>query len=563
MTVLNTLVAVIPMLGILIFVHELGHFLAAKACGVRVLKFSLGFGPPIGFGRFQLRWLRSGTEYVVAWFPLGGFVKMLGEQIPGQGLEEPEVIDARPDEYLNSKRTWQKLLITFAGPAMNLLLPVVAFAAVLWVGIPRATSVVGLVEPESPAAIAGLRPGDRLVSVDGETLAWWRDVEQEIRATSQGALHFGVEREGEIIELVVPVIARSGIDDFGGVAKIGWIGVGHRRLSALLGVPTAASPAAMAGLRSGDRVVRLADQPVEDWEQLRDLYAAAGSAQVEVEVARGEAAGAEPEHEQLSVPALGDLEALGVVSAAVLVGVVSPGMPAERVGLATGDLILAVDGRPVGSFGTFAETVRASQGRALRITYARDGAVASVSVNPELKTVAGPLEIEGMDEDVYMIGISHTLSTLPGAERLDQVRNPLVLVPRAVEMTVDMTTGFLRGLAKLLTGEVGVDKLAGPIGIAEIARRSLDLGWQVYLTTMILISINLGILNLLPIPILDGGQALIYAVEGIKRSPISLDNRARVQQIGFTMLVLLMGLAFWNDLSRHWSRFIEWLSTAL
>jgi regulator of sigma E protease len=473
------------------------------------------------------------------------------------------VVDAAPHEYLNAKRTWQKLAITFAGPGMNLLLPVVAFAAVLWVGIPRATSVVGLVEPESPAAVAGLRPGDRLVSVDGEALEWWRDVEQKIRATGQGALHFEVERDGEVIAVEVPVVARSGIDDFGGVAKIGWIGLEHRRLSAVLGVPAADSPAARAGLRSGDRVIRLGDQPVESWEQLRDLYAKAGPGPLEVEVARGGAAGAEAVNQQLSVPALGDLDALGVISAAVLVGVVSPDMPAERAGLAAGDLILAVDGRRVGSFGSFAETVRASQGHPLRITYARDGVVASVSVKPELKTVAGPLEIEGMDEDVYMIGIAHTLSTLPGVERLDRVRNPLIALPRAVEMTVEMTAGSLKGLGKLLAGEVGVDKLAGPIGIAEIARKSLDLGWQVYLSTMILISINLGILNLLPIPILDGGQALIYAVEGIKRTPISLDNRARVQQIGITMLVLLMGLAFWNDLSRHWNNFVEWLSTGL
>ena len=136
-------------------------------------------------------------------------------------------------------------------------------------------------------------------------------------------------------------------------------------------------------------------------------------------------------------------------------------------------------------------------------------------------------------------------------------------LPRAVGMTVDMTAVFLRGLGKLLSGEVGADKLAGPIGIAEIARKSLDLGWQAYLSTMILISINLGIVNLLPIPILDGGQMLIYLVEGVKRSPISMRSRELVQQTGLILLVLLMGLAFWNDLSRHWTQFVEWISTGL
>ena len=130
-------------------------------------------------------------------------------------------------------------------------------------------------------------------------------------------------------------------------------------------------------------------------------------------------------------------------------------------------------------------------------------------------------------------------------------------------MTLDYTKVFLKGIGKLISGEVGTDKLAGPIGIAEIARKSLDHGWQAYLTTMILISINLGIVNLLPIPILDGGQMLIYAIEGVKGSSISLRTREYVQQVGLVALVMLMALAFWNDLSRHWGQFVEWISTAL
>ena len=130
-------------------------------------------------------------------------------------------------------------------------------------------------------------------------------------------------------------------------------------------------------------------------------------------------------------------------------------------------------------------------------------------------------------------------------------------------MTVDLTSVFLLGIGKLISGEVGTDKLAGPIGIAEIARKSLDLGWQAYLSTMILLSINLGIVNLLPIPILDGGQMIIYLVEGIRRAPISLRSREIVQQAGLIMIVIVMALAFWNDLSRHWARFVEWLGTAL
>jgi len=562
---LEYLFAVIPMLGILIFVHELGHFLVAKACGVRVIKFSLGFGPPIGIGRFRLRWERAGTEYVIAWFPLGGFVKMLGEQLHGDEPEPHEIPDARPDEYLNAKRTWQKLAITFAGPVMNLLLPVVAFVIVLWVGIPKSLPVIGMVERGSPAARVGLAPGDRILEIDGVPVSWWDEVSTQERAAVGEALDLRLERDGEIIERTVPVDATSSLDEFGSVLEVGRIGIGNRRLPALLGVPAVGSPADLAGLRSGDLVESVDGEPVEDWEALRRIYeSAAGPVRFGVRLV-GTVAQEDKEEAPLetrTVPALGTLAALGVVPATALVQEVSPGRPADRAGLQSGDLIVAVDGEPVGSFASFAETVRSSEGRPLEITYARGGEITRVLVAPEQEKVAGPLDIEGMEESVYRIGISHAVATLPGAEQIDQVRNPMVAIPRAVEMTVDTTVLFLRGLGKLLTGEVKADKLAGPIGIAEIARKSLDIGWKAYLSTMILISINLGILNLLPIPVLDGGQALIYAIEGIQRSPLSLRTRERVQGLGLTMLLMLMGLAFWNDLSRHWSNFVEWLTGA-
>ncbi|MGH0035356.1 MAG: RIP metalloprotease RseP [Myxococcota bacterium] len=568
MSLFDYLYAVIPMLGILIFVHELGHFLVAKACGVRVLKFSLGFGSPIGFGRFRMRWERGGTEYVVAWFPLGGFVKMLGENLVVQGEDDPDaVVDAAPDEYLNAKPIWQKLSIVAAGPAMNLLLPVVAFLGVLWVGVPRPDAVIGTVESGSPAAEAGLVPGDRIEAIEGEPVVYWEDVETAVRGRTEGELALRIERAGATRDLVVPVTARSGLDEFGGVQSVGWIGIDDRRLPSLVGVPSASSPAARAGLRSGDRIASLGGAEIEDWQALgRALAAVPAPGRAVLEVVRwtpADVEGGEPVETRLSVelPLAAetppDLAGLGIVPATVLVSAVSPGFPADRAGLRSGDLIVTVDGRPVGSFSSFQETVRSSEGRPLELTYARQGELATVTLAPEERLLPGPL---GLEEKTYLIGITHALATLPGATRLEQERNPLFAFPRAIGMTWDMTAQFLRGLGKLATGEIGRDKLAGPIGIAEIARKSLDLGWQAYLYTMILISINLGILNLLPIPVLDGGQALIFIVEGVKRAPISLRTREIVQSLGLTMILMLMGLAFWNDISRNWSKLVEWLT---
>lgn len=554
MTALSYLFALVAMLGVLVFVHELGHFLVAKWCGVRVLKFSIGFGPTIGFGRWKLAWTRGGTEYVVAWFPLGGFVKMLGES-PEDEEQDPEV-RFHPEETLGAKPVWQKLAIVFAGPAMNLLLPVVIFVGTLAVGIPRALPVVGTVEAGSPAAAAGLLPGDTVLAVDGEPVRWWDDVEEVLRARPGREVALRVERAGETRDVVVPVAARAGLDAFGGVKKTGWSGVGHMRLRATLGIPDAASPAAKAGLHSGDRVTRVGDTAVEDWRGFETAYAAA-TGEVVLAVERGDAE--KPETREVTVPALGSAQALRVLPAAVLVSRVEPGSPADRAGIQAGDLLLAVDGAPVGSFPSFAEIVRASQGRALEIAYARAGQTISVRVAPELKDADTGL---GVTEPRYLIGVTAEAPALVGAVGKDVERNPLISIPRAVGMTAEVTRTFLQGLGKLVTGEVSSKQLAGPIGIAEIAHNAMQRGWEAYLSTLILISINLGVLNLLPIPVLDGGQAVLFLIEGVKRSPVSLRTREVVQQIGLTVLVALMGFAFWNDLSRHWTRLVDWLRSS-
>ena len=542
----------VVLLSVLIFVHEFGHFLVAKACGVRVLKFCLGFGPPVRIGRLRLAWKRGHTEYAIAWFPLGGFVKMLGENPDEQ--DDPET-RANASETLGAKPLWQKLAIVFAGPAMNLLLPVVVFLGTLFVGMPRPSAVVGDVEAGSPAAHAGIEAGDRIVAIAGQPVTWWGDVEDEVRSQPGREVELVVEHGGERRSVALAVEPRSGLDEFGGTAKVGWSGLGHRRPRAMLGVPDADSPAHTAGLRSGDLVVAVSGTPVEDWRALAHAYAAApagGALAFSVE------RGAAPALQRIEVeaPARGDLAALGVLPANVLVSTVQAGTPAERAGIRPGDLVLSVDGTPVTSFQSFAEAVRTSGGQPLEIVYARDGVATHVTLQPEFKTVEiGP----GLEDTRYLVGVTGAPATLPGTFAIDRERNPLKALPRAVEMTVSITGTFLRGLGKIVTGEVSRNQVAGPIGIANIASKSWEQGWETYLSTLVLISINLGILNLLPIPILDGGQAVLFLVEGAKRSPLSLRTRLAVQQIGLTVLALIMGMAFWNDISRYGARALDWL----
>ena len=596
MAFVDHLFAVIPMLGILILVHELGHFLVAKAFGVRVLKFSIGFGAPIGFGKNRLRWERGGTEYVIGWIPLGGLVQMLGERLPGDEQFGPPIPeDAKPDEFLEAKPVWQKLSIVFAGPAMNLVLPVICLMGILWVGLPRADAIIGMVEPNSPAAAAGLLAGDRVLSVDGASVRWWDEVLSPIRESeSGGSLVIEVDRDGLREQIQVDLASRTALDRFGSIKDSGWIGLGHRRLSPLLGVPSESSVASVAGLRSGDLVTAIGGEEVEDWVGLKAAFEAGVAsarregrrtltwrvernsekvfgpltaavadtkAQASAESTAALPAPVErPAEERLDfeVAIADSLEKLGLVAAPILVHSVAEGMPAGRAGLEPNDLILSVDGRTIGSFESFASLIQTSGGRELALTISRAGRTQEIRLAAEETVVPGPLEIEGMEQKVYRVGIGNALSSLPGARGMERVRNPIESLPRAATMSWQMTMDFLEGLGKLFTGEVGTDQLSGPIGIARIARRSLDRGWLDYLFMMMLISINLGILNMLPIPILDGGQAVIYSIEGIKRSPVSMRTREIAAQTGFAVLVVLMGRAFWNDLTPFWTQFVSW-----
>ncbi|MEE3330298.1 MAG: RIP metalloprotease RseP, partial [Myxococcota bacterium] len=535
MALLDTLIAFIPMLGILIFVHELGHYLVARACGVRVLTFSLGFGPPIGFGDYRLRWERGGTEYRVAWVPLGGYVKMLGEELDIQG-EQPdsETVGARPDESLNSKGMWQKLAISFGGPAMNLVFPIFLLVIALMIGMPRASSVIGTVDSASPASRAGLEAGDHLLAINGVPMRFWEDVEDAVRGVTTGSLQIEVERDGDVIGIAVPVEVQRGLNELGLVEERGWIGIENSRLTPLVAVRDLNSPAAVAGLLSGDLVVKVGGVETVEWSGFVDSLAANAGQTVTLEVLRGAEA---TEPIAIDLVASTDPAELGVLPASVLVASVVEGSAAADGGIRAGDLLLSVGGREISSFRVFADIVRSSEGRELKIGYARGGEVHFSAVQPRLET--RDTGFANMTEDVYVVGVSSHSRALPGVYETEQYTNPFVALPRATELSWRMTVSFLKGLREIFSGNVAMDTIAGPIGIAQVARTTLDYGWYAYFSMMMFISINLGVANLLPIPVLDGGQMLIYLVEGIKRSPLSRRTREVVMSIGLVMILML------------------------
>jgi regulator of sigma E protease len=428
------ILAFLFVLGVLVFVHELGHFLVARWNGVRVLTFSLGFGPKL------LRRRIGETEYCISAIPLGGYVKMAGETPDEAG-------SGRPDEFL-AKTKWQRFQILIAGPTMNILLAVAVMAGVLYQGVSvplyeEWAPVVGTVEPGSPAALAGMKPGDRVLTVGGRPVATWKDFQFRVLPSADRRIDVQVARGNERLGLVMTPRAQGRFD-------FGDIGVGP------------------------------------------DV------------------------HPQVRA--------------------VTPGSPAERAGLRAGDVVVAMNGRDTTDH-PLVETIRKSANVPVTLTLKRPEGTRQVSVTPMLRDGVGML---GMQYDsIEVRTIQPTL---------------LQAVTLSVKQNLEWSTLIFRTLGGLFTRETSPKQLMGPLGIAQLSGDAAELGWVALLGFMAMLSLNLGILNLLPIPILDGGHIFIMAIEGAARRDFSLAVKERMLVAGFVLLLMLMVTVIYNDLMR-----IEWV----
>lgn len=525
------------LLGGLIFVHELGHFLVAKALGVKVERFSIGFGPALLHRQF------GETDYRLAWLPLGGYVKMLGE-IPGEPLSEEEA-----SRSFTSQAVWKRVAIALAGPGMNFLMPVLLLASAFWVGMPFPTNRIGAVLPGSAAAEAGLAAGDRVVEVAGEPVAGWRELTAAWQTYSSTHVNGPVPVEIERGETRLQLEISPGAFDA--------LGIEHDARSATVAVPSSATPAGQAGIRTGDRIVRVNESKVESWEEAsRALTSSTGSLELELERMLP---GGEASHLVLKIaspPLPASPAALGLVPAGLEIATVDPEGSAGRAGLEPGDLLRAFDGTAIESFQSLAVRIRASQGRAFELQVLRDGEPRTVTLAAEERV----LERRGSVERVFAIGVGGVPVARVAGETVEEIiRNPLVALARGAARTWEITVGTFVGLGMLVTGQVGRESLAGPIGIGKLAADFFALGWLPFVHIMAIVSVNLAILNLLPVPILDGGQIVFALAEGIKGEPLSLKVREIAAQVGVSLLVLLMAFAFWNDLSRYGSSIVDYL----
>ena len=539
----------ILLLGGLIFFHELGHFLTARACGVRVLTFSLGFGPRL----FGWTSRRTGTEYVVCALPLGGYVKMLGDD-PTEPVSEED----RPFAF-TTQALWKRFLIVFAGPFFNLILPIFIFF-ILAFSQAVYPAELGMVIRGGPAWEAGLRAGDRIVAIDGDAVSYWWQLQNRIEGAAGQTLSVEYERDGarHTAQVQPKSYERVRYADIGAVDRRGQIRVVRSYLEPIVWVEPG-SAAELAGLQSWDRVASIDGRPITRWTQVESALRTAGGKPLELMVLRerawasAETAGVEVGLLGQAIPvklqAAGDPAAVGLDTAEFRVWSVRQGTPAvDQLGLERGDLVVSLDGEDVPSW-LFLESSISDEPEKERVLTFRRG-------SEELqRRFTAVVKVEKSDLNTDMKVVVFGAFNHGGYGVPDAIANDAKLSlawHNATYETWDKLKLNVLAISGLFRGRVPLKDLGGPILIYDIAGKTQEQGWNYFFQVMVMLSINLGLLNLLPIPILDGGHLLFFAIEAVKRRPVSMRTRQIATYLGFSLIILLMVLVFKNDLERKW-----------
>lgn len=455
---LIAIVAFVVAIGVLVTVHEFGHFWVARKLGVRVLRFSIGFGPPL--------WKRTlgkdPVEYVVAALPLGGYVKLLDER-------EGNVLPAEAPRAFNRQPVGKRVAVLLAGVVFNLLFAILVYWALFSAGVPALKPVVGTVANDSPAAQGGLRFEDQILSVSDQA----------------------VTTLDETILLLVSDL----VDD----------GVIHLRVRSVDG--TVRSATLNVGSRSRELTEPDALFPGLGFDFWRPLVAAD-------------------------------------------IGTVAPQSPAERAGLRKGDEIVKFDGVAVNDFGQLAGLIEPRADHTVTLAVRRNGVTLAVPVKIGAQQVA--------QRRLGRIGISPSNRIVDSGRSIAEIQTvqqygPIESLGKATVKTWQTSIFTLRMLGRMFAGDVSLKAISGPISIAELTGYAARQEWRAYLNVLAVISISLAIINLLPIPILDGGQIVFALAELVKGTPVSERALVRSQQVGMAVMLIFMTLVFYNDIARHWN----------
>ncbi|MBI5526445.1 MAG: RIP metalloprotease RseP [Deltaproteobacteria bacterium] len=544
-----TVVAAIVMLGLLIFVHELGHFFAFKAIGVKVLKFSLGFDPVL-FKR-QI----GETSYQIGWVPIGGYVRPLGEH------DDDEVAVEDRGRAVGDKPLWARSIAFAAGPVMNLVFPVLIFWVVFSLPGHELSSRVGMIIAGMPAETAGMMAGDRVVEIDGKKVEYWSDLLETISERPGRTFPVVVSRHGQRIPLNVTAEAVREVDRLGDEVTVGKIGVVSSVYDARVVVTGPETPAAEAGILSWDAIRAVNGTKAKDWIEFREAFEAAGSGSVTLQVerrdettvktgkrGRKDRSTAKTSELTLVVKSPGTVLGAGLDTAQVYVRDIEPGSPADTAGVKPGDKVISVDGRSVGYWHVLGEMFRRNPDKTFEIVFGRGASTFSASLKMLKRTERDEFKQEYV---YYDLGAANDSDFTEG----ETVRRPFSIsqgIIRAFETAGEIIRVTYLAVFKLVTGKLSLKTVGGPIMIFDMAGTVAKKGAMSYFWFMGLISINLGIFNLLPIPILDGGHLMLAAVEAIARRPLSRRVRMFTSYVGVAFLASMFVLVFKNDIERYW-----------
>lgn len=559
----------IIMVGALVFFHELGHFLVAKAFDVKVIRFSIGFGPQlIGFTRGE-------TEYVICMLPLGGYVQMLGGDFSDlEALDEEEQSRA-----LMSKPIWQRSLVILAGPVFNVILPIVIYFLFTLFQTTAAPAMVGEVFDETPAARAGLRPGDKIVAIDGEPVRYWHELLDKVMDAYDQELMVSYERDGQRAEVAVIPEKKTSTDFLGlDVKTYGMIGVHLGAYGPTLAITDTQGPAARAGLKHFDRVVTINGQPIKRYDEVEAAVRASKGnllkflvlRRVPIEVDYGVLYRQEVVEAEVMPAAIAGGWGIGADRAEMVIARVEAGSPVEAAGLRVGDQVVRVGDKATTSWSLMTSQIHNKLNEKLlarapgdetpitlsfKVAYIRDGQPGEAELVPRVSKFEDQAK-----QPRYKLytGWAHMQDTIMPDEVAFPIGDRLAWAgPYSVKQTWTHGKIMVMGLVRMIEGRVGTNSLGGPILIGELAAKAGEAGLQPFLQMMALISINLAVFNMVPIPVLDGGQLLLFMLEAIKRGPLSFRTRQIAMYIGFVMIVMVLLLAFKNDIERSWHRFVD------
>ncbi len=529
------------LLGVLIFIHELGHFLAARYFGVKVEVFSLGFGPKI------LKYKKGDTTYCISLFPLGGYVKMFGDN------PLTKVPDKEKSKGFLYKKVHEKWIIAFAGPLMNLIFSLLLFLFVALNGSPSIPPVVGDIDPLSPAHSAGFRSGDKILSVNGQSLSHYEEISQIIKKKAGERLVFQVKSQTNEIKTVTiaPVLRKN---------PLPW--EWNRSVGSIKGLSPASkglrigvihdSSAHRAGLRSFDEITKVNGRGFRYWRDLKAFIQNENeilSFTVKRELKANKKATSKKtslsQEKTIVLPAKSGQKAslllLGIEPADLYIDRIGPGTPAEIAGLLRGDRIIAINGNMIKGWKQILKTVESSEGQALSIKYRRENQEKTVSISPK------PLFVENNIKTRFMLGIGSGGTTVLPEEII--WKRPLSKAGLySVQETWKQLNHITAGLVRLAQREISLRTMGGPVLIGRVAHSQFHQGLSSFLYMMAFISLNLFFINLLPIPMLDGGHLLFFTLEGILRRPLSVKKILVAQQLGLFFLLSFMAFVFFNDI---------------